>query len=347
MAKRTQSEQRLEKYDASIPDRTPGDRWVTMSNALARAGHGLTLSEKRIICCAVSKLDSRAQAALKPGAVLRTRITAQEYAATFEVDPNTAYDQLKAGVDHLWQRQITFFRPTELRDGEPLQPTVVTMRWIGEKARYEGKEAWIELAWWPALVPHLTGIRRQFTSYQLKQASALRSVYSWKLLELLTRFKSSGEAEYTIEDFRKSMDATEKQAKDFAKIRSRMIEPAVKELREKDGWLIEWRPVLGGRRVKAVHFSFERDPQLSLPLGTPDHPPAALPLGLDEPERPRPARRRSPSRVSSAPEPQPAPAEVLADPHKDRRSPPAGHLEALKASLRGGNTKPEITESTK
>ncbi len=322
MAKRTQSEQRLEKYEASKPERILGDRWVTMSNALARAGHGLTLSEKRIVCCAVSKLDSRVQAALKPGEVLRTKITAQEYAETFGVDPDTAYDQLKAGVDHLWQRQITFFRPAEHRGGEPLQPTVVTMRWIGEKARYEGKEAWIELAWWPALVPHLTDIRKQFTTYQLKQASALRSVYSWKLLELLTRFKSSGEAEYTIEDFRKSMDATEKQAKDFASIRRRMIEPAVKELREKDGWLIEWRPILGGRRVKAVHFSFERDPQLSLSLGAPVQLPAAVPLGLDEPERPRPARRRSPPRGSSAPEPRPAPAEVLAEPPKGRRSPP-------------------------
>jgi hypothetical protein len=214
------------------------------------------------------------------------------------------------------------------------------MRWIGEKARYEGKEAWIELAWWPALVPHLTGIRKQFTTYQLKQASALRSVYSWKLLELLTRFKSSGEAEYTIEDFRKSMDATEKQAKDFAKIRSRMIEPAVKELREKDGWRIEWRPILGGRRIKAVHFSFERDPQLSLSLDAPVQPPAAAPLGLDEPERPRPARRRSPPRVSAAPEPQPAPPAVVAERPKGRRPTAAGHLDALKASLKGGKTNP-------
>jgi hypothetical protein len=101
MAKRTQFKQRLEKYDASKPEGIPGDRWVTMSNALTRAGHGLTLSEKRIICCAVSKLDSRAQAALKPGDVLRTRITAQEYAETFGVDPDTAYDQLKAGADNL------------------------------------------------------------------------------------------------------------------------------------------------------------------------------------------------------------------------------------------------------
>ena len=61
-------------------------------------------------------------------------------------------------------------------------------------------------------------------------------------------------------------DATEKQAADFAKVRTKIIEPAVKELREKDGWLIQWQPVKAGRKVKAVRFTFMRDPQGSLPF---------------------------------------------------------------------------------
>ena len=34
-------------YDAASLDRPAGERWVTMSNALTRAAHGLTLGEKR------------------------------------------------------------------------------------------------------------------------------------------------------------------------------------------------------------------------------------------------------------------------------------------------------------
>ena len=120
----------------------------------------------------------------------------------------------------------------------------------------------------PALLsmPLLVGLRKQFTTYQLQQASALRSVYSWRLLELLMRFKSSGKAEYTVEDFAASMDATEKQRADFSKLRTKMIEPAVKELTEKDGWLIQWEPIKAGRKVKAVRFTFMRNPQGSLDL---------------------------------------------------------------------------------
>lgn len=255
--------QALANYDASDMERPSGERWVTMSNALTRAGHGLTLAEKRIVASAVSKLDSRR--VLPLGEVPRTRITAMEYAETFQVDMDTAYDQLQAAAKQLYGRSITFYEPAYKRRGKPLPPTKVQMRWVGS-VKYQQGEGWVELAWWPDLMRHLVGLKAQFTTYQLQQASALRSAYSWKLLELLTRFQSSGSAEYTIEDFCTSMEATEKQAADFSKVRTKIIEPAVRELQEKDGWLIQWASVKAGRKVKALRFTFMRDPQGKLAL---------------------------------------------------------------------------------
>lgn len=257
MKTKTALQHSAEGYDAADIARPAGERWVTMSNALIRAAHGLTLGEKRVIAWAVSTLDSRQ--ILKPGEVPTTRISAMEYAKEFEVDIDTAYIQLQGAAKSLYNRSITFYEPAHKRNGKPLPPTKVQMRWVGE-ARYQAGEGWIELAWWPKLLPQLTGLRKQFTSYQLQQASALRSVYSWRLLELLTRFKSTGKAEYTIEDFATSMEATEKQRADFNNIKRRMIEPAVKELTEKDGWLIQWEPIKAGRKVKSVRFIFSRKP---------------------------------------------------------------------------------------
>lgn len=252
---------KAEGYDSTL-NRPNGERWVTMSNALTRAGHGLTLAEKRIVTVAISKIDSRKP--LPPGEVPRTKITAAEYAETFEVDIDTAYDQLQAASKTLFKRYITFHEPAHKRGGKPLPPTRVHMNWVGS-VKYQDGEGWVELAWWPDLIKHLTGLKRQFTSYQLQQASALRSAYSWKMLELLMRFESTGRAEYTIEDFSASMEATEKQRANFAAIRRKIIEPAVKELTEKDGWLIDWEPVKAGRKVKAVKFTFRRNPQTQIP----------------------------------------------------------------------------------
>ena len=257
---------KVENYAISAEGRPAGERWVTMSNALTRAGHGLTLAEKRLVMCAVSKLDSRSRNELMHfGDVPTTRITAAEYADLFEVDANTAYEALQAAAKNLYGRSITFYEPAHKRNGKPLKPIRIDMRWVGRCTYHEG-EAWVELAWWPELLPALFDLKKNFTTYQLQQASALRSVYSWRLLELLTRFKSTGWAEYTIEDFATAMDATEKQRENFNNIKRRIIEPAVHELNEKDGWLIDWEPIKAGRKVKAVRFTFERDPQGRLPV---------------------------------------------------------------------------------
>ena len=258
MLKKLTVVKKAQQYNAGDIDRPAGDRWINMTNALTRAGHGLTLSEKRLVACAVSKLDSRRS--LSAGEVPTTRITAMEYAEVFGVDLDTAYDQLQAGGKNLYNRSITFYEPSYKRKGKPIEPTKVSMRWVGQ-VHYQKGEGWVELYWWPKLMPYLTGIKNQFTSIQLRQTSALRSAYSWKLLELLTRFESNGWAEYTIEDFCTSMDATEKQRSDFAAIRRKIIVPAVKELTLKDGWIIQWKPIKAGRKVRSLRFDFRRDPQ--------------------------------------------------------------------------------------
>lgn len=236
----------------------PGDSWVTMSNALTRAGHGLTLAEKRLVMLAVSKLDS--MKIMHPGEMLPSvKITAKEYADTYGLDPRSGdtYETLKAAAKALYGRSITFFEPAFRRNGEPLKPIRNDMRWVG-RCQYHENEGWIQLAWWPDLLPSLLGLKKQFTSYQLQQANALRSVYSWRLLELLSRFKENGWAEYTIEDFTTSMDAPPSLLKDFGQVKRRIIEPAIKELQEKDGWNIQWSPIKAGRKVVKLNFVFTR-----------------------------------------------------------------------------------------
>ena len=229
------------------------DHKITMSNALTRAGHGLSLAEKRIIFIAISKIDPRKPLQLNQHGLYTSRITAAEYAQLAQCEIQTAYQALKSAAKALYQRSITFFEPAYKRKGVLVQSH---MRWVG-KVQYHENEGWAELFWWPEILPHLTGLRVQFSTYHLQQASALRSTYSWKLLELLNRFKSQGWAHYTIEDFAASMEAPPSLS-DFGQIKRRIIDPAVKELCEKDGWSIQWQAIKAGRKVKALHFEFSR-----------------------------------------------------------------------------------------
>jgi plasmid replication initiation protein len=243
-----------------------------MSNALTRAAHGLTLAEKRLIAFAIGQLDSRRVPKFHEQPVVK--ITAAEYAESFDVDPSNAYKSLQSAAKQLYERSIRFYEPELDRQsgGKRLKlkkdgtPPMVTMRWVGS-VKYHETQGWLELDFYHKVVPHLMGLRKQFTSYQLAQAHALRSASSWKLLELMLSWEERGWFEMPMEEFYSVMEATEKQRQNFAEIRRRLIEPAVKELTEKDNWLIQWHKTnFGGRRVSGLRFEFQRNPQGQLPL---------------------------------------------------------------------------------
>ena len=242
-----------------------GQNWVTMSNALTRASHGLTLPEKRIVATVVSKIDSRQW--YSKNEVPKVRITAKEYAELYDLDLSEAYKSLKLASDKLYDRSIVFREtaPSRNKSGNKPNEIVMRMRWIGSQ-KYHVGEGWVELAIWPELLPHLTAIKKQFTTYKLLQVARLRSMYSWRLLELLSTYKRTGEAIIELSDFHHSMETPEAYKANFANLRRYVIEPAIKELSIKDNWSIEWEAIKRGRKVHQIRFKFDRDTQMNLGL---------------------------------------------------------------------------------
>ena len=245
-------------YSAS--DYPLSEMQVNMSNALTRSAHSLNLSEKRIIAACIAKTDQMpGLEEVKRRKAWLVKLTAKDYAETFGVDLNTAYEQLKDGAKNLFQRYIHTTRMT--RKG----PKVHECRWVGAVHYHEG-EGTVELDWWHEVVPHLFGLGEHFTRYKLWQASALRSVYSWRLFELLQSWRSEGRYEVAIEDFCLVMDVPDSYRKNFKEIRTRVIEPAILELTEKNNMTITWQPQNAGRKVIGLVFKFEGETQTSEPL---------------------------------------------------------------------------------
>ena len=206
---------------------------------------------------AVAKLDTFQSDGGTPAGTVK--LVAHDYAEQFGVDPDTAYAQLREAGKGIFNRYIRFFE--EGRKG--LEEVMI--RWVSS-ARYSPGMGVVTLRFTQEISPHLLQLKAQFTTYKLAQASALRSIYSWRMLELLSQYASTGWRQIPIDEFCHAMEATEKQRENFAAIRRKIIEPAVKELIEKDGWLIEWQPIKEGRKVAAIRFEFRRDPQGRLDL---------------------------------------------------------------------------------
>lgn len=251
---------KLQHVTLLAKDTSLAEMQVNMSNALTRSAHSLNLSEKRIIAACIAKTDQlpNMENVKQRGAWL-VRLSATDYAATFDVDMNTAYEQLQAGAENLFKRYITTTRQTKKG------PVVYRFVWVGG-VKYHKGEGWIELDWFHEVVPHLFNLKSDFTKYKLKQASALRSGYSWRLFELLQSWQDTGLYQVTIEDFCVAMEVPESYPKNFKLVRTRVIEPAVQELTQKNDMLITWTTQNSGRKVIGLEFKFKPNPQQSLPL---------------------------------------------------------------------------------
>jgi plasmid replication initiation protein len=247
----------LSKEDKVSPNNSSIELHVNMSNDLVQAAQGLSLAEKRVVSLCMSKIDSLRMDAGR----FKIKISASEYAETYQLDMNTAYDQLIECGDLLYERSAYVIKKS------PKGKLIETKhRWVSACTYHRG-EGWIELGFAPEMTPHMVLLRNEFTSYKLKQASMLRSIYSWRLLEIISQFRKTGLYRTSVVDFCKKLEVPETYLSDFGQLKRRVIEPALKELRAKDHWEIEYKMIKnGGRKVTDLEFTFKRNAQQQLPL---------------------------------------------------------------------------------
>ena len=224
-------------------------RDIFISNSVARSAQGLSLAEKRIVFLALAQL----------GGVKRSvKLHATEYARIFGVDNDTAYTQLREAAKNLFHRYVRF-NHTDGKD----KGLVEYFHWV-ESFAYKDSEGFATLDFTSKISPFLFQLKDEFTKYRLEQAGALRSLHSWRLLELLSQMQhdhGSGWLVIDIDDFHHAMESPDSYRKNFNLLKVRVIEPAIKELNEKDNWAIDWEPLKRGRKVAVLRFNFKRDPQ--------------------------------------------------------------------------------------
>lgn len=216
---------------------------VTVSNVLTRSSYSLSLNEKRLLMYAISVIDKK-----QPHGQL-LEINAIECANFYDMSKSSARRRLQSALDSLWDREVT------TSDG-------IGHRWIVSRGKYE--EGSIYLKFHQDLEPHLMSFQSNFTRYFLSRAADFKLFYTWRIFELIVQFKTTGYLKINLDEFKKTLDLTAYYDKGFAKIREKVIAPAIKEIREKDGLKITWKPIKKGRTVVALEFKFPVESQHEL-----------------------------------------------------------------------------------
>ncbi|MEL4643411.1 replication initiation protein RepM, partial [Acinetobacter baumannii] len=155
---------------------------VVKDNALINASYNLDLVEQRLILLAIveARESGRGINANDP-----LFIHAESYINHFGVHRNTAYQALKDACKDLFARQFSY------QELSPKGKVINQMsRWVSQIG-YMDDGATVNLIFAPAIIPFITRLEEQFTSYELKQISGLTTAYAVRLYELLIAWRST------------------------------------------------------------------------------------------------------------------------------------------------------------
>ena len=223
---------------------------VTKSNHLIEASYRLTLNEQRLVLSSISRIDPRHPI---PSAIT---ITAKEFADTFSISENKAYEALEEAADRLFEREISIFNDR----GEKM----MRKRWV-EAVEYREGEGAVVLSFARHITPYLSKLNSRFTSYKLKYVSHLRSIYAIRLFEMLMQFKNTGVMIIDIDAFRERLDLGQKYSR-FSNLKARVITPAIKELKTINGLDVTYEAMKEGRTITRLKFDFKVSNQMILDL---------------------------------------------------------------------------------
>ena len=225
---------------------------VVKDNALINASYNLDLVEQRLILLAIveARESGKGIDANDP-----LTVHAESYINHFSVHRNTAYQALKDACKDLFARQFSY------QEQRPKGVANITSRWVSQIA-YVDNSATVELIFAPAIIPLVTRLEEQFTSYELKQVSGLSSAYAIRLYEVLIAWRSTGKTPVIeLSDFRQKLGVLETEYKRMYDFKKYVLDLAIKQINEHTDITVKVEQHKTGRTISGFSFKFKQKQQ--------------------------------------------------------------------------------------
>lgn len=212
---------------------------VVKSNAMINALGALSLQQTRFIAWLASSLP---HGMISPDKPFDLEIDVSAFSAAFDIDSRLAYSEVRK-ISRVLQQKIIHI---------PIGHDVVEVG-ILTKARYRSGEGRVWLRIDEDLLPHIVGLREQFTKYRIKDVYQFSSAHTWRVYELLRQYKDIGRREIEVDELKQKLGVLGRYSV-LADLRKRVIDPAVDEINTTSDIFIEYDQKKRGRRIVAFLF---------------------------------------------------------------------------------------------
>ena len=230
---------------------SPKQTIVVKSNKLVEASYRLDLIEQRVILYAIVEARET-QKGLTDGFVT---LEAKRFAQAFDMDEGNVYGQLKDAMKTLFNRFIV------ARDIHPEsgKERVSMIRWISTASYIDGAGA-VQLRFATDMLPYITRLETEFTSYRLEKTGRMSSVHAVRLYELLVQYLSVGKREIEIAWLKETLGIAEEYPR-MDNLKRRVLEPALAQINEHSDIRVSYTQRKTGRAVTHLIFAIKPEPK--------------------------------------------------------------------------------------
>ena len=178
-------------------------------------------------------------------------LSVRDYAEHCGISLDNARTELQTTVENLRTRYVTVDYGNK---------GWLKVNWVSS-IKYDRELDAVGVKWNSDIIPFLCNLTAYFTRIKLKEVLLLRSTYSWKLHEILIMRRGTqdykNKVEITVTDLKKLLDVPPG-LQAYKYFKSKILNPAVKELREKKvREFLEFEEVKAGKWVHKLIWSWE------------------------------------------------------------------------------------------
>ena len=219
---------------------------IVKSNTLIEASYRLTTQEQRIVLILASMVKPDDQD------FHRYKIEVKEFNRLVGIENEAGYTRTKETTKKLLERVLVI---KNLTDKKELQ-----IGWLASAEYYEG-EGFVELEFSPKLKPYLLALKECFTQYQLKNVISLKRSYSIRIYEMLKQYEKIGERYFELDHLKYILGIQDGQYKLYGDFKRKIINPAVRELKNKTDIYFDFKEKKQARKVIGIYFFIKRHQQ--------------------------------------------------------------------------------------
>jgi plasmid replication initiation protein len=204
---------------------------ITQSNDLLNASYVLTLNERRLLLACISQLDSRDDF----NSTTPVNLSVNDAHDLFfdEQKAKDVFKQLVQASKQLKGRSVQLFNDSKTKERDTYWVQTIDID-------YTKREINLYFAF--GILPYLTQLKNNFTSYRLMNISRLTSVHAMRVYELVTQWScQSSTAHYkeiTVAEFKLLLGVDNKYGR-INNLKSNVIDICVKQINESTDFELE------------------------------------------------------------------------------------------------------------